>query len=96
MGLTRRSFLGALGAESAATVLPFITARGMEPVSAGYRELVSSRPNPLGLPEIRLDSNENPYGPADTLGETWVFTLGPDGRATHYTVNGNHSFRITP
>jgi hypothetical protein len=32
----------------------------------------------------------------DTLGETWVFTLGPDGRATRYTVNGNHSFRITP
>jgi histidinol-phosphate aminotransferase len=64
MTLTRRSFLGALGAGSAATVLPFITARGMEPVSAGYREFMSSRPNPLGLPEIRLDSNENPYGPA--------------------------------
>jgi hypothetical protein len=32
----------------------------------------------------------------DTLGETWVFTLGPEGRATRYTVNGNHSFRIIP
>lgn len=63
MSLTRRSFLGALGVGSAATALPFVTARGMEARSSGFLDAFPAT-SPLGIGEIRLDSNENPHGPA--------------------------------
>lgn len=62
MAVSRRSFLGALGLGGAAAALPFVTARGLEAMSAGG--VHPARRSPLAIGEIRLDSNENPYGPA--------------------------------
>jgi histidinol-phosphate aminotransferase len=56
VSVSRRSFLRALGGTAAA--LPFVSARGLEAQSAGMPW------RPVLAPMIRLDSNENPNGPA--------------------------------
>ena len=63
MSLSRRSFVRALGAGGVgALALPAISARGLEASWApAPLRLVRGGPNPL---PIRLDSNENAYGPA--------------------------------
>lgn len=65
MPLSRRSFVSALGIAGAASTLPWISARGAE-ASLGGASLLHGGPKSLRLPAdlIRLDSNENPYGPA--------------------------------
>lgn len=60
MPFSRRSFLTTLGAGGAALAVPFVSARGMEAALATPRGLRL----PFSIPEVRLDSNENPYGPA--------------------------------
>lgn len=65
MPLSRRSFVSALGIAGAASTLPWISARGAE-ASFGGAALLHGGPKSLRFPAdlIRLDSNENPYGPA--------------------------------
>ncbi|TFH67095.1 MAG: aminotransferase class I/II-fold pyridoxal phosphate-dependent enzyme [Gemmatimonadales bacterium] len=63
MAVSRRSFLSALGAGSAALAIPTVSARGRE-AATGWREW--STPLRLLEGDIRLDSNENPYGPASS------------------------------
>lgn len=60
MSFSRRSFLTTLGAGGAALTVPWVSARGMEAALATPR----GRRLPFSIPGIRLDSNENPYGPA--------------------------------
>jgi len=58
MAMNRRSFLHSLGAAGAATtLLPLVQGRGLEAAVAPLRGGIAPS-------EIRLDSNENPYGPA--------------------------------
>ena len=63
MTSSRRSFLAAVGAGGAGAIIaPWIPARGMEADRAsrpGPRQMVTG----VSTPPIRLDSNENPYGP---------------------------------
>lgn len=83
MPITRRSFVRALGAGSAgALVWPAVTARGLE----ASREPLPRRPRGLAPEPTRLDSNENPYGPApealaairDALVEACRYPDGPE------------------
>lgn len=63
MTLSRRSFVSALGVAGAAHALPWVSARGSESHRAA--RLTSSTRTDIGAaPLVRLDSNENPYGPA--------------------------------
>ena len=65
MPVTRRDFLSVVGAAGAATTLPWITARGHESNASGApQRLTVSRASVAGTDLIRLDSNENPHGPA--------------------------------
>lgn len=57
--------------------------------------------NPMGsMTRLRrVDGAEHTFRRVrsdDTLGETWIFSLDPDGRATHYTVHNNHYPRLMP
>lgn len=66
MAVSRRSFLRTLGAGGAAVALPLplIAARGREATVAESWRGASFLPPPEG---IRIDSNENPYGPASQV-----------------------------
>jgi len=61
MEVSRRSFLRAMGAGSAAIAIPTVSARGREAATAWRGGSVPLR---LLAGDIQLDSNENPYGPA--------------------------------
>ncbi len=61
MAVSRRSFLRAMGAGSAALAIPTVSARGREAATV-WRD--RSVPIHLLAGDIQLDSNENPYGPA--------------------------------
>jgi histidinol-phosphate aminotransferase len=83
MTVSRRSFLRTVGAGSAAlafpTSIPFVTARGREAAAAepGLRRAASG--------EIRLDSNENPYGPAREALEAMHEMFGESCRYPDWT-----------
>lgn len=62
MSVSRRSFLRSVGAGSAALAFPWVTARGHEATVAELSR--GRRISTLRISDIRLDSNENPYGPA--------------------------------
>jgi histidinol-phosphate aminotransferase len=64
VSVSRRSFLRSLGIGGAAVALPFVSARGMEArlVETVPEWLRAASPQASRL--IRLDSNENPNGPA--------------------------------
>lgn len=66
MSLSRRSFvsaLGAAGAAGAAATLPWVTARGLEAATLSPRTQWT-RGSGAAANLLRLDSNENPHGPA--------------------------------
>jgi histidinol-phosphate aminotransferase len=74
MSLNRRSFLRTLGAAGAAsTLVPMVRGRGLEAAIRG-----ESLPWTAG--EIRLDSNENPYGPASEALKAIADWYGEAGR----------------
>ena len=74
MAMNRRSFLRTVGAAGVASgLLPMVRGRGLEAATGGS-------PLPWLAGDIRLDSNENPYGPspealkaiAGWYGAAWV------------------------
>jgi histidinol-phosphate aminotransferase len=74
MALTRRHFVEALGAASASALSGArVFAQGAAPAKEP-----SAAP---GLPPIRLDQNENPYGPGDAVSRA---VLGALGRGNRY------------
>lgn len=78
MDLTRRSFVHALGRGGiAALALPLVAGRGRE-ASAG--EQPKDAPAASKAPTLRLDSNENPHGPADAALEALRAALPEAGR----------------
>lgn len=81
MPLSRRSFVSALGIAGAASTLPWISARGAE-ASLGDSSLLHGGPKSLRLPAdlIRLDSNENPYGPASSAIDAVTRMFGETAR----------------
>src|SRR5262245_10418283 len=61
MPWSRRSFVKAVGWGGAALAAPLVSARGREAAAASlWSDDLLRAPNGL----LRLDSNENPYGPA--------------------------------
>jgi histidinol-phosphate aminotransferase len=60
MTWSRRSFIRTVGAGSAALTMPWVSARGMEARVGTWAPAWSTAPEE----GIRIDSNENPYGPA--------------------------------
>lgn len=77
MPLDRRSFLRAVGAGSAATLIPLVQARGREAASLDVQSLSPSVRPPVG---IRLDSNENPLGPSPEVLKAVTDWFGEAGR----------------
>lgn len=99
MSFSRRSFLTTLGAGGAALTVPWVSARGMEAALG----TPPARRLPFAIPEIRLDSNENPYGPAPAALEAIQAMFSeacryPDAHnqhlmeaiATHLQVSADH------
>jgi histidinol-phosphate aminotransferase len=85
MPVTRRSFLRTLGAGSAALALPLpvVAARGLE-AAVGEGRRPGRVPPPAG---IRLDSNENPYGPAPEALQALHETLGESCRYPDFVLD---------
>jgi histidinol-phosphate aminotransferase len=78
MPLTRRSFVSALGIAGAASAVPWISARGSEGVAAGDARLTRGDRRAPAL--IRLDSNENPHGPASDAIDAVMRSFGDANR----------------
>ncbi len=83
MPVTRRAFLRAVGAGSAAAALPLVSARGLEAaLEDGFRVA------PAGAePAIRLDSNENPNGPAPEVLRALTSAFGEAGRYPDFVLD---------
>ena len=103
MSVSRRSFLRSFGVGSAAVALPFVRARGMEAaVEETIPEWLRSGPAQAGQ-LIRIDSNENPNGPAAEALRAMTAEFGESNRypdshvrrvtsaiAEHYQVPADH------
>lgn len=80
MAMNRRSFLHSLGAAGAATtLLPLVQGRGLEAAAQGTPGVASPA-------EIRLDSNENPYGPAPEVLRMLAGWYGESGRYPDFVI----------
>lgn len=79
--MNRRFFLRTLGAAGAATsLMPLVRGRGLEAAAAGG-------PIPgLASDDIRLDSNENPYGPATEVLQAIAGWYGEAGRYPDFVI----------
>ena len=103
MSVSRRSFLRSFGVGSAAVALPFVSARGMEAaLEETIPEWLRSGPAQAGQ-LIRIDSNENPNGPAAEALRAMTAEFGESNRypdshvrrvtsaiAEHYQVPADH------
>jgi histidinol-phosphate aminotransferase len=103
MTLTRRSFLRSLGVGGAGTaLLPFVRGRGLEAFGAG--DLFAASPVDAAgslIPEIRLDSNENPYGPAAEALRAMTAEFGesnryPDGHLQRLVAALSKHYQVPP
>src|SRR5512135_2332780 len=85
MSVTRRSFLRSLGLGSVAAALPMVQARGAEARAAG--ELPDWLRAAPGAPApIRIDSNENPNGPAPEALRAMTDAFGEASRYPDFQV----------
>ena len=86
MTIDRRSFLRSVGAGSAATLIPLVQARGHEAASVLRRLDTPDRLIAADL--IRLDSNENPLGPAPEALKAITEWFGEAGRYPDLIYDG--------
>jgi len=100
MSVSRRSFLRSLGAGSAAAVaLPFVSARGLEAATELHVPEWLRTPTWQGGAMIRIDSNENPYGPAADAFRAMTAEFGesnryPDGHLQRVVTAISEHFRV--
>jgi len=80
MAMNRRSFLRTVGAAGVASgLLPMVRGRGLEAATGGS-------PLPWLAGDIRLDSNENPYGPSPEALKAIAGWYGEAGRYPDFVV----------